>query len=421
MYEEQLNGKRHLFFAPASRDPRENTNGSNSTNRANTPTTGMTSVSHSSRVASPRIPFAVPPRPSSAFPGAGPRSSGSKPRSTPALRASYNNTGNGHYKFEEPRPRYTSNELGSPVASGPSQALVAKASPEVEATIMHWQESFGKVFSMVHGWCSTYANQVKTDDAAQIQARAPRLWDYISDIVYPGRPESGASHAKYLLQEGSSRVYFVERLMLQYIINCMFAVEGWSEFREDVDAKLNALSQRLQNTECEICPPNFLTRFKYSDAHIFTVYKTFERQSIVDQIASHINIILMDPEFPSFRQRKENFHHQRLKTIVGPLMDSSASRSDAAYDLHNITVLVLQASANMFQSRQHIQFAWNNTCSKFSVESHAAKETAVDPVTLQMKQWRLKLVVTPLITLRDDRGLTAVPRRVLRSEVLVMN
>ena len=132
-------------------------------------------------------------------------------------------------------------------------------------------------------------------------------------------------------------------------------------------------------------------------------------------------MILTDPDFPSFRQRKESFHQQRLKTIVGPLMDGSASRSDAGYDLHNIAATALQISANMFQSRLSFQFVWNDTCTKFTADSHIAKETAVDAVTLQMRQWRLKLVITPGVTIRDDRGMSIVPRRVLRSEVLVMN
>jgi hypothetical protein len=151
------------------------------------------------------------------------------------------------------------------------------------------------------------------------------------------------------------------------------------------------------------------------------VYKTFERQSIVDKTGQTIGAILKDPDFPAFRQRKESFHQQRLKTIVGPLMDLTASRHDAGFDLHNIASTAFQVSANMFQSRLNFQFVWNDTCSKFVAECHVAKDTNLDPSTLQTKQWRLKLVITPGITLRDDRGLNLVPKRVLRSEVLVMN
>lgn len=165
----------------------------------------------------------------------------------------------------------------------------------------------------------------------------------------------------------------------------------------------------------------FATTDIYTDQNgLFTVFKTFERQVITDQIASVINTIILDPEFPAFRQRKQNYHHQRLKTIVGPLMDNGASRSDAGFDLHNITATALQTSANIFQSRLNLQFMWNNTCSKFSVEAHTAKDAPVDPVTLQMRQYRLKLVITPSITLRDDRGLSVMPKRVQRAEVLVM-
>lgn len=395
------------------------------TSRANTPTTDLTLVSRPPRIPSPGGHLAVPARPPSAFPSVGgPRFACAKPRSTSALRNSYQGLGNTQYKFDEPRSsRQISNGQGSPVPARPRQVFIAKPSSEMEHVVMQWRENFSKVFSMVHGWCSTYASEGKTEEAAMVQTRAPKLWEFMTDILYPGRPESGAAHAKHLLREPTARVYFVQRILLQYIVNNIFAVDGWFDFRVDVDAKLKGLSERLENTEREFncrCLP-VTHDFKHTDRRTCTVYKVYERQSIVDQIAVVINTILMDSEFPAFRQRKENFHHQRLKTIAGPLMDMSASRSDAGYDLHNIAATALQTSANIFQSRLNLQFAWNTTCSKFSVEAHTAKETTIDPVTLQMKQWRLKLVITPSITIRDDRGLSSAPTRVLRSEVLVMN
>ena len=159
--------------------------------------------------------------------------------------------GSAQYKFEDTPPGFGMQELGSPVPSKARHALVAKASLEADAAVATWQENFGKIFSMVQGWCSTYAKEVKTDDAVMIKTRAPKLWEYIVDILYPGRPESGASHARFLLQEPYSRTYLVERLVLQYVVNCIFTTQGWADFRPDVDSKLKVLTERLQNTERE--------------------------------------------------------------------------------------------------------------------------------------------------------------------------
>jgi hypothetical protein len=44
----------------------------------------------------------------------------------------------------------------------------------------------------------------------------------------------------------------------------------------------------------------------------------------------------------------------------------------------------------------------------------------IDSLTLQIKQYRLKLVITPTITLRDDRQLTIKVASVQYANVLVM-
>lgn len=129
----------------------------------------------------------------------------------------------------------------------------------------------------------------------------------------------------------------------------------------------------------------------------------------------------MDDGFGEYRQRRITFHQQRLKTIVGPLVDLSCSRSDAAFDLHNVASAALQVSAMMFQSRLHFEFQWSDTCTKFNFEIHNPVDISLDPMMLQQKQYRIKLVVTPTIFFRDDRGLGTNPKRVSRAEVFVMN
>lgn len=131
--------------------------------------------------------------------------------------------------------------------------------------------------------------------------------------------------------------------------------------------------------------------------------------------------MLSHPSFTDYRAGRTSFHQQRLKTIVGPLMDPAASRSDAGFDLHAVASAALQVSALMFQSRLNFEFSWSTTCSKFSVDFHVPKDAPMDPLMLQQRQYRLKLVVTPSILFRDDRGVSASTKRVLRSEVFVMN
>jgi hypothetical protein len=135
-----------------------------------------------------------------------------------------------------------------------------------------------------------------------------------------------------------------------------------------------------------------------------------------------IGRILADPDFHVYRVQRINHHQERLKIIVGPLMDASASRADASYDLHMIATNAMQTSAQIHQSRLAFDFGWGQLCTKFSVDFHNVREAPLDPLMVQAKQWRLKLVITPAILFRDDRdpAVTGNPKRVLRAEVLVM-
>ncbi|KAH8906594.1 hypothetical protein BR93DRAFT_625000 [Coniochaeta sp. PMI_546] len=345
----------------------------------------------------------------------------SQPRSRPSTGRHGSgriDAGAARYRFDDASPPRTSGqELGSPQLSRARQVVLAQTQAEWTIAIEFWKEEFAKIFRLVHVWANQYAVQVQHDQDQVFQEEAPRLWDFMCDILYPSQPEAGASHARFLLEDEQCRPFFVERLMLQYIVNNVLTVEGWMGFSDETDRELKELNHRLQSTEGMLLP--YL--LQCDPANTQTVFKTYIRQSITDQISATIGRMLAEPAFNDYRARRISYHQQRLKTIVGPLMDPTASRTDAGFDLHAVASTALQVSALMFQSRLNFEFTWSLTCSKFSVDFHVPKDAPADPLMLQAKQYRLKLVVTPAILFRDERGVSSHPKRVLRSEVFVMN
>ncbi|KAH8892022.1 hypothetical protein GQ53DRAFT_746466, partial [Thozetella sp. PMI_491] len=129
--------------------------------------------------------------------------------------------------------------------------------------------------------------------------------------------------------------------------------------------------------------------------------------------------ILMDPRFQEFRQFKINHHVDRVKMIVGPMISTTKMRNDSQFDLHSLVSHAMELSAIMFESRRRFDFIWNDTCAKFSVEFHSSVDNTMPPLTLQMRQWRLKLVITPGINMRDERS-PGTKSHILKSDVLVM-
>ena len=188
-------------------------------------------------------------RPSSAHPNSRFGQPGSRPSSVRPGSARVD-AGAARYRFDDPSPPVPSaTEFGSPQPSRARQMVLAQSQQDWQQAIEVWKEEFAKIFRLVHGWASQYATTVQEGQAGAVQQEAPRLWEFMCDILYPGQPEAGASHAQFLLEDQQCRSYFVERMMLQYIVNNVLTVEGWMGFSDETDRELKDLNDRLLRTE----------------------------------------------------------------------------------------------------------------------------------------------------------------------------
>lgn len=183
----------------------------------------------------------------------------SQPRSRPSTGrppSARIDAGAARYRFDDSDSGVASaQEFGSPQLSRARQMVLAQTEAQWTQAIEVWKEEFSKIFRLVHGWAAQYAVQVQQDQARTIQKEAPRLWEFMCDILYPGQPEAGASHAQFLLDDQQCRPYFVERMILQYVVNNVLSVEGWMGFDDDTDRELRDLNERLQSTEGTMPPP----------------------------------------------------------------------------------------------------------------------------------------------------------------------
>jgi hypothetical protein len=107
--------------------------------------------------------------------------------------------------------------------------------------------------------------------------------------------------------------------------------------------------------------------------------------------------------------------------MLGPLLNQGSVRAEAGRDLGAITIKAWELSVKMFTSHLTFQVYFPETATKFNAATMIAKDQPrVDPMHLQVKQTRLKLVITPVITLRDDRGTTIKAKNLHFSSVLTM-
>ncbi|KAK3371591.1 hypothetical protein B0T24DRAFT_578910 [Lasiosphaeria ovina] len=299
-------------------------------------------------------------------------------------------------------------ELGSPVPRMKQPALTTipdePVSDAPDAEALQWAKEFSRMFSLVLGFCNSYMQIPAARDMAQhVKASSPPLWKYMCRVISPADEAAGEAQATALLKDARTRPYLVQRLIAQHMVLFMFSADGWLEFDAEHDAAMKQLTEQLSSK---------------------AVVKPHERQALIDRQAELVQSMTVHAKWPSFRQYKVNDHFQKLKKMMGPLVCARPGRNmhqEAFYDLHSVTTSAWDLSAKLVLSRLTFNYVWNDTGAKFSDESHVAIENKENPVILQIKQARIKLAVTPIITMRDDRGLAVMPKCLSKSEVLIMS
>lgn len=131
--------------------------------------------------------------------------------------------------------------------------------------------------------------------------------------------------------------------------------------------------------------------------------------------------MVSSPDFERFRKAQLATHSKALRDILGPLLDDYSLRTAAGSDLGAIVLKAWDISVSMNSSHLTFQIQFPETSQKFNASTMVSKDkTYIAPMTLQVRQVRLKLVVTPIVTMRDDRGTTIRAKNLHRATVLTM-
>lgn len=104
------------------------------------------------------------------------------------------------------------------------------------------------------------------------------------------------------------------------------------------------------------------------------------------------------------------------------MLNDDATRAIAGRDLGAITLKAWELAIQLNCTPVTVQVYFPETAAKFSAATMIAKDrSGFNPMDLQLKQTRLKLVITPVVTLRDDRHDKIKARNLHYSTVLTMN
>jgi len=103
------------------------------------------------------------------------------------------------------------------------------------------------------------------------------------------------------------------------------------------------------------------------------------------------------------------------------MLDDSADRSSAGQDLGVIVYNAWDLSVKMWSAHVQFQIVFPEAYKRFDQPTMIARDKRPEE---QMRCYqiahRVKLVMTPNITLRDDRGFSIVTKAIAKANVLLM-
>jgi hypothetical protein len=145
------------------------------------------------------------------------------------------------------------------------------------------------------------------------------------------------------------------------------------------------------------------------------------RQNIIDNQAKAVQSVVGSSDYNTFRSNQLIYHTKRLRDMLGPMLNMNCARAEAGRDLGAIAVQAWDICVQMHTSFLTFQVYFPETSTKFTASTMEAKDQRDrDPMQLQIAQIRLKLVITPVVTMRDDRGTTIRAKNLHKSSVLTM-
>ena len=298
--------------------------------------------------------------------------------------------------------------------------------PPPTAVVLHSKEEklaneyrvlFNQLFNRIEGWARTYTTQPNADNDRAIASSNQSLWEFMMGLAYPTDKASSHTHIVALLNDAKCRHWFIMRMITSYLTREITSHIVFRGFSTDVDRVLADVERELgvRGKDQVLVKP-----VSHIDTDEYVGLANERRQVLIDQKASAIQSLVSSAKYSDFRNMKFNQHTKALRNMLGPLLNVNASRAVAGKELADLVIKTWDIAVKMATSHVTFQIFFPETANKFCASTMDVKDNKTDPMKLQLHQARLKLVITPVVTLRDDRGTTIIAKSILNSNVLVM-
>ncbi|QSZ34706.1 hypothetical protein DSL72_007561 [Monilinia vaccinii-corymbosi] len=280
--------------------------------------------------------------------------------------------------------------------------LVPYKSPtdNIHEMCTEFTNDFAKLFGSMEGWCREYASVPNISGDRTIAATNQNLWTYMMSLTY-NEPQSAHSHVMALLSNENTRYWFVMRMALEYCFTQIMSINAFQRYNHGVHDHLASIKERLAAKP---------------------IPSAEKRQELVAEQSALIKSVISSRDYVTFRNDALIHHTKSLRDMLGPLMNKGCSRTKAGGDLGLMIISSMEIGAKMWTAKLSFQIVFPELLgSKYTAGTMIAKDHPNDnPYQLQTRQKRLKLVMTPSITMRDDNSITIIAKNLHKANVLLM-
>ncbi|KAI1117612.1 hypothetical protein F5Y14DRAFT_465519 [Nemania sp. NC0429] len=231
-------------------------------------------------------------------------------------------------------------------------------------------------------------------------------WHYLMQQVYKD-PEHASNHLAYLLNTKVFVPYLLQRTCVDYLLKKLLSPQVFLGFSDAMDGHLQALQNQLANIADNNRPAN-----------------NRSRQRIIEDHAKLIKAIAMSKEAVEFRKRTVDRHANIMSVLLDPCRAQGISADVAHKYLRIMVAACWDISIKVWSSGKTLHYVFPECANKFSagtMEALNGHHMASSPEDLVQSQCRVSLVVTPTMTLRDDRDAARMQCHAIhKAQVLVM-
>ena len=129
-------------------------------------------------------------------------------------------------------------------ARAPSTALVLRE--DYTDPCAPFQQALEELLTACENWAKKFTNKPNPANDRIIAKSNQMLWDYMMNCTYPGERQNAYTHVTALLNDPSTRYFFVMRMIVGYFVNDVLSVKAFHNFSKRTDRVLEFVKQSLE-------------------------------------------------------------------------------------------------------------------------------------------------------------------------------